>query len=268
MSNEERKKVLERVASGDLSPEEASEILDALKQRSEAPPATDETPVTSVRVIGTFRTLRIQGDPAVRTAVADGAHRVRTEDGKMIFEEDPEGPEGDYMLFGPPPRGRRGRRGIHIHADFGGGRRFRFDTPLNIRMNPDLPLEIDMAAGTAHIRDIRSPIKATLNAGTARFEGVRSPFKAFVDAGAIHVRGLFDKGDSEIRCTAGKVKIDLERGSSVRITARSTLGKIVLPHGERWQGIGGGEKEVTVGSGAGTLDLEATTGALVVESEE
>jgi hypothetical protein len=62
------------------------------------------------------------------------------------------------------------------------------------------------------------------------------------------------------------VRLDLDEGSSVRITARATLGRISLPKSKEWQGIGGGRREVTIGGGDGTLDIEATTGAAIVEA--
>lgn len=268
MSEEERRKILERVAAGDLSPTAGADLLEAISQRREAPVETDDEAIARVRVLGTFRTVRIQGDQSVKTAVAEGEHRVRTENGTMIFDADP-GDEGSgYVLLGPRPR--RGR--VHARIDLGRGRRFAWEggrpPVLSIRMNPDLKLEVEMTAGSARVEGVRGPIVADLTAGSARFEGVRSPFMAEVDAGSVQVSGLFDQGDSSIRCTAGKVGITLEKGSSVRITARTTMGKVMLPDDDRWQTfIGAGKREVVVGNGDGTLELEATTGAVSVDLE-
>jgi hypothetical protein len=54
--------------------------------------------------------------------------------------------------------------------------------------------------------------------------------------------------------------MDLERGSSVRVTASSTLGKVVFDHDEArgpW----------VVGSGDATLDIETTMGAVRVTAD-
>lgn len=282
MSDPERREILEKVASGEISPEDAADLLGALDKRASAV-ASDEASreVTSIRVSGTFRTLIIDGDPSVRTAVAEGPHRVHTDGTTMIFDTDLDEDEPSYVVFGP--RGeRRSRRSVEV-GDINvrvGRRGFRWDSgrwnfsdlskrpALTIRMNPDLPLEVQMTAGSARVRGIHGPIVADLTAGSARFEGVRSPFRAEVEAGSVSVSGLFDRGESSVRCTAGSVRIRLERGSSVRIVARTTMGKVALPDNERWQGfIGGGKREYVVGSGEGNLDLEAITGAVAVEAD-
>jgi hypothetical protein len=265
LPEDEQERVLEDVSSGELTSEEAFDRLEPeTAGRGAAESIDSDEKITAVRVSGTFRTLRVEGDVAVRGAVAEGPHQVRTKNGVMVFEDYADEDDPGFTLFGP-----RFRRGRFKFSGTINGREFSFGESvpheLRIRMNPDLPLEIDLTAGSARVHDVFGPVRATLAAGTARFEGVRSPFVAVVDAGSLSVQGLFDRGDSEIRCTAGKVRIELDRASSVRITARATLGKISLPEGKDWAGIGGGKREVTVGDGKGTLDIEATTGSAVVE---
>ncbi|MBW3588184.1 MAG: hypothetical protein KY429_02060 [Actinobacteria bacterium] len=272
--HQERRRILELVKDGAISPSEAAELLDALSRE----PADEETSelttthtgVTAVRVVGTFRALKIEGDSSVAGAIARGPHKARNDDGTLVFEEeyDPESP--GFVLFGPASSGSRRKARINVDV---GGRSFRWDRELappvlKIRMNPNLPLEVDMTAGSVRVRDIVGPITATLAAGSGHFDGVRGPIRLSADAGSVKVSGIFDEGESEIRCTAGKVHVSLRRGSSVRITARATLGKILLPSGEQWAGLGGGMKEVTVGGGKAKLDVEATTGLVTVVEEK
>jgi hypothetical protein len=278
LDESDQEAVLGEIASEKISAEQAIERLapngSASSPRNERNPTDvrlregrsihDDDTINAIRVSGTFRTLRVEGDTSVRGAVAEGPHEVRNKDGVLVFEDYADEDDPGFTLFGP--RFRRGR--IQLSGKIN-GKEFSFgeNVPheLRIRMNPELPLEIDLTAGSARVRDVSGPIRATLAAGTARFEGIQSPFVAVVDAGSLNVHGLFDRGESEIRCTAGKVRIELDEESSVRITARATLGKISLPHKKDWAGIGGGRREVIVGEGKGTLDIEATTGAAVVE---
>lgn len=276
---DERRRILEMVASGTISSAEAADLLEALSQGEEEGPATFDEEIERVRVIGTFRSLRIEGDPSVKGAVAHGAHIARRENGTLVFEEDPEEENVGFMLFGPrearrefrTPSGRR----VKIDADFGGGRRFRIDREfpfhrppvLRIRMNPELALEVDITAGPVRVSGIKGPIKAEVAAGSGHFEDIRAPIDIACDAGSVVVEGVFDRGDSRVRCTAGKVRLRIERGSDVQVIARSTLGKISVPEGD-WGGIGGGRKEFTVGDGKATLDVEATTGLVSIEVEK
>lgn len=136
-------------------------------------------------------------------------------------------------------------------------------------MNPKIPLDLSLAAGTARIANISAPLKATISAGTARLEGMTEPFEVDVDAGSVSASCRLDEGHSKIRCTAGKIRVELDPRSQVKVVARSSLGKLQVPSDdgsdEPWAGIGGGKREMTIGNGSALLDLEATTGAVVVE---
>lgn len=267
VSDEKRRTILHKVASGALAPDEAAAMLDALEKEEEsprppAPPVDTAEEVSAIKVRGSFRHLRIHGDPAVKAAVAEGPHVVRIEGGAMVFEEDPE--DEAFMLFGPREPGRSMRINSDIRI---GRRRFRIGgspPELRIRMNPSLPLEIDITAGTARVENVTGPITAKLAAGSAWFEGVQSPFNASIDAGSLQVGGLFNRGNSTIRCTAGKVNIDLDKASDVQIKARATIGKISLPDGGEWSGLGAGKRVMTIGKGEGKLDIEAITGSVIV----
>ena len=270
--SDEQRRILEMVAAGDITPTEAARLIEALSgsEPPEIQPKDYSDPaIIGIKVIGTFKTIQIQGDPTVTGAVAEGDHRVRTENGRLIFEEDLDNDQPGYVLFGP--RSRRFRFSGKIN-----GRTIQVgegpDVPpvLAIKMNPSLPLEIEMTAGTVKVGGVDGPIEAAITAGSGRFEDVKAPISASVDAGSLHVRGVFDRGNSSIRCTAGKVKVELEPGSDVRLRAKATLGRVSLPGGQPegsardWTAIGGINHEMVIGDGSGTLDIEATTGSVSV----
>ncbi len=83
----------------------------------------------------------------------------------------------------------------------------------------------------------------------------------------LKVRMNPDLALSKIRCEMGNVTINLEKGSSVKVTARTTLGKVAVDGSGGEQIIlGQSGKEVTVGSGAGSLDIECTMGNVRVSA--
>lgn len=274
-TTDERRKILEMVAAGTLSPGDAADLLSAVEKSGqtagELPAVTDthDTDISAIKVIGTFRALRIEGDPSIKGAVASGPHRARNENGVMVFEDDERDDEGGYILFGSP---RESGRRVNIKGKIN-GKEFNFGgtrpPALTIRMNPDLALEIEITAGSVKVEDVRGPIDANITAGSGRFVGIHSPIQAAVEAGALYVSGIFDSGSSHLRCSAGKIRVELDEGSDVAVTARATLGKIQLPGSEgrevNWQGIGTGSREAKIGAGTGKLDLEATTGSVIVE---
>jgi hypothetical protein len=127
------------------------------------------------------------------------------------------------------------------------------------------------------VSDVRSPIRLRVSAGSAKLTGLASPLDAQISAGSLLAQGRLDHGHSVIVCDAGSVKVDLERGSSVKVTARTSLGKVVLPgHPDEVRAVIGGlgglggsdEQTATVGDGEGSLDITANLGKVVVRLDD
>lgn len=245
-ADQERKKILRQVADGTLDPTDAAERLAALDRDAETGSGGsgegdeeyvekvvrvrrtgDTGPVRSIRVGGSFRSVEIIGDDSVKEAVAEGPHRARQEgdvlviDGAMLDDE-------DGFVFS---RGDRSHRRVRINVSSSSNSRPR---PLVVRMNPDLDLEARVEAGPLSIDEVHGKIRARVAAGPLRIQGFRSPVDLRVAAGTVKARGRIDRGESRIECEAGKVHLHLERGSSVRVRASASLGKVLV--GGRAQG--------------------------------
>jgi hypothetical protein len=250
--------ILRRVAAGELSPEDGAARIEALQQSRAA---VAEAPIRKVRVVGALYPLRITGDAEVREAVVSGPHQGHREGDTLVVRSSALADEDSGFSFRWP-----GRAGIH---NFGGGHPERALRPLQIRMNPELALDVEMAAGLLSVQGVKGPIKAEIQAGSARLEGFASPFDIKVTWGTVSATGLLKNGESRVRCEAGTVKVGLESGSSVKVVARSVLGRITLPGeaagiAEGWT-MGGEDREATVGSGEAKLAVETTAGAVWVE---
>jgi hypothetical protein len=65
----------------------------------------------------------------------------------------------------------------------------------------------------------------------------------------------------------GNVTINLEKGSSVKVAARTAMGKVAVDSGGAESVfLGQTGKDVTVGAGAGSLDIECTMGSVRVSA--
>ncbi|HVE76655.1 MAG TPA: hypothetical protein VND22_07810, partial [Actinomycetota bacterium] len=83
-----KRKVLELVAEGKVSPDEAINLIKALEDGPKTQNvSTDTGPADGVRVVGSFRAVRIEGDSSVVSAIAEGPFRLRRDGGMMVFEE-------------------------------------------------------------------------------------------------------------------------------------------------------------------------------------
>jgi hypothetical protein len=274
-----KREILSRVAAGTLSTDEAAEQLDRLdhpaaptgsegsdaQAHTDVPgrrPADDEGRVGRVRISGTFRSIQVVGDPDVVEAVAEGPHRAHREGGTLVIESDADDDGRSNFAFSTPG-GLRQRLMVGV-----GGHSLR---PVTVRMHPSIPLEAELGAGTLSIRGVRSPIRARVSAGTVRAEGVSSPIDIAASAGSVSVRGVLDQGESRIECDAGKVRVALEPGSSVKVHARAEIGKVDIPSAggagaSEWL-LGGGQ-DATIGGGDGTLSVKVSMGAIQVTSEQ
>jgi len=259
-----RREILTQVAAGTLSAEDGAARLDSLEDAagvaaptvSPTPPASEPSAVITrqVRVVSQFGSAQIFGDPSVAFATADGPHRARQEGDTMVIEHEPFD-DMDSFSFG---------HGRHIAVN-------GFDVQrrkLTVRMNPDLALIASVQAGNVRVDGVHGPITGDVQAGNCKVAGFRGTLNLNVQAGNVSASGRLDSGASKVRCEMGSVKINLEKGSSVRIGARSTLGKVAI-EGEKGErpAAGPSGREVIIGSGAATLDVECTMGSVKVTVE-
>ena len=261
--NDLRREILTQVAAGTLTAEEGAARLEALEAPAPPTATPDPAPAVSgpkgrhVKVISQFGSAEIVGDPSVAFAIADGPHRARQDGDTIVIEHQPLD-EDDSFAFGPSgARPRIVLNGMTI------ARR-----QLTVRMNPDLALTADVQAGNVRVDGVHGPITSEVQAGNFKVSDFRGPLNLVVQAGNVTASGRLDRGASKVRCEMGQVKINLEKGSSVRVTAHTTMGKIAIEgNGAELGGAGRSAREVTIGSGAGTLAIDCTMGSVKVSTD-
>jgi hypothetical protein len=262
-----RREILEQVASGDLSPEEADQLLRALNE--EPPPAGKEPAspeqIRTVKVTAGFGALVIAGDPNVVSAEIEGRHTASVEGDVLVIrgdqttDEDEDAPGAFTIHLG----GRHRRRVKRFHL---GGLAFGDRSNLRIRMHPSLALNARIDAGPLAINGIVGPIRARSAAGPIVIEGFEGPLDVSVNAGAVRAAGRLTHGESRIRSDAGAVRVELDPSSNVRIRAEAALGKVVVlddTGGKRGR-FGSDRHEATIGDGAATLRVETAMGSIHV----
>jgi Putative adhesin len=250
-----QREILSQVAAGKLSAEEGAAHLEALETEPSAPSTSRPSPtpdagagVKQVRVFARLGNTEIIGDPSVSYAVAEGPHRARQEGDTMIIDQSPLDGEAGFEFSRPEGR-------IRIPSvDIGG--------KLTVRVNPALTLAAKTQAGNLQINGVQGAVTAEVQAGNCDIADFRGPLNLKVTAGNITAKGHLDSGASAIRCQMGEVRVVLDKTSSVRIRARTTLGEISFENVEP-----SGKSEVTIGSGAGTLDCDCTMGTIRIAVE-
>ena len=91
--NDQRREILNQVASGTITAEEGAARLEALESEAaatEAIPAQPPAPSTGIRQVtvnSRFGNTEIVGDPTVATAVAEGPHRARQDGDAMVIDQ-------------------------------------------------------------------------------------------------------------------------------------------------------------------------------------
>jgi hypothetical protein len=260
-----QREIINQVASGKISAEEGAtrlESLDSVEAPTPAGPVASAQPATAITAVATRKvrvaslvgSAEIVGDPTVAHAVAEGPHRARQDGDTMVIEQGPLG-ESDHFSFS-----RSDRRSVIDSLDFGRRR-------IKVRMNPDLALAIQVNAGSLRIEGVHGAITGEVLAGQCKISDFASPFDLSIQAGNLTASGRLDRGASKVLCDMGNVSINLEKGSSVKVTARTTMGKVSVERGGAEPTIlGQSGKEVTVGSGDGTLAIDCTMGNVRVSA--
>jgi hypothetical protein len=273
--DDEQREIIARVGRGELMPDEAMRMLDALEQRSAATdpgPAPDEDTRTrelpppveppvppaagggprELRVQAAAGSVRVVGDPTIAGVQVEGAHEMREEGDRLVVECEPlvglsrrRDHEHGFMIVGSSRHG-----GLRLPWANGGG--------VRIRANPDLALDVDVAAGSISIDAMHGPITCDVSGGAARLRDVRGPLTCSVSAGSVSVTGVLRHGDSTVSCDMGSVAVNLEPGSSVRVRTSTTMGKAAVMCGRR------DGDEWVVGDGEGSLQLVGAMSSMTV----
>jgi hypothetical protein len=258
-----QREILNQVATGTISAEEGAARLEALEARpapaweaqASAPTAAGPSapPARKVKVVANIGMAEIAGDPSVAFVTADGPHRAHQEGDTMVIDHLPLGGD-DNFSFGSDTLRRVLRRGFDLER-----------RDMTIRMNPDLALTVITKAGDVRVDGVHGPISAEVKAGNCTISDFRSPLDVIVQAGSVNASGRLDGGASKVRCQMGSVKINLEKGSSVRVSARTTMAEVAL-EGAAAAGAAAARigNTVTIGGGAGTLDIDCTMGDVKV----
>lgn len=252
----DRREILERVARGELSPDEADELLRG--PAPSAPPPAHPAPtghVRRIKVTAGFGAIVVVGDPDVAEAEIEGSHSASVEGDTLVIRGDlePHGPGAFAINLGARPRHRVGA--VRIGSAQA--------SSLRIRMNPSFPIEAKIDAGPMSISGLTGPIRARAAAGPITIEDFADTLDVAVNAGAVRAVGRITGGESRIRSDAGAVRVELDPDSNVRIFADAALGKVVLPGSDEPQRRRfGSRREATIGDGDGSLRVETAMGSI------
>lgn len=253
---QDRREILERVANGELTPDEADVLLRGSEERSDRPTVERESPVHKIKVTAGFGAIVVIGDADIAEAEVEGAHSATVEGDTLSIRGDlePIHPGGFSIHLGA-------RRTRHMRV---GG---HSATSLRIRMNPVLALEARMDAGPLSISGVMGPIRARCAAGPISIEDFEGPLDVAVNAGAVRVIGTMTEGESRIRSDAGAVRVQLDPSSSVRIVADAALGKVLLPGSDEPERRRfGARREATIGAGDACLRVETAMGSIHIST--
>ncbi|MGB7980190.1 MAG: hypothetical protein WCF36_05300 [Candidatus Nanopelagicales bacterium] len=244
--------VLDRVAAGEISPEEAQRLLAASSTPSGEPePDPDAEPVRRIVVRARAVRLIISGEVGVDSAVADGPHRVQRSGGVLTIHSDLRVGE-----VAEPPRSLL--TGWLSNAQ-------RAGSTLTVRVNPDLPLEVLNVAGSVEAHGMRAATSVGVEAGSARlYDGV-GPVVLSVATGSADVEWQF-QGQCSVSAELGSARVTAMPGSDVSIVASATMGvaTVRLADGTTLKATPEGHPPVLAGAGTGRLDATARLGSLTV----
>lgn len=254
--SDELKDLLTKVASGEISPEEAQERLAAATQPSpaadDATPPPDAEPVRRITIRGSAVRLIVVADPTIDTAVADGPHRVSHVGDTLTIHSDLSA--GQYETEAPRSAFATWLGSVN-----------KAGSTLHVRVNPGLPLEVLNVAGSLELSGMRAPTSIGVEAGSAKVHDGAGSLALSVASGSAEVDWQFH-GDCAVSTDLGSARVHVQPGSDVAITAEATLGMstIRMADGTTIKASPAGNPPVLVGAGSGRLTVTSRLGSLVV----
>ena len=216
------------------------------------PRPTGSKGVDKVVIRGVGRRVRVIGDASVATVSATGPHVLRRTGRVLEVTSDGEvGPSfGSFSIVRPP-------RSVEDLRTLATGKE------LVIKVNPNIPVDVEVTAGSLNTQNVPVLGKVRVTAGGANLEGVIEVSDALVQAGSATVRGDISQGRSRVRVESGSLTIQLGEKSNVAVKADTQLGRVSWP-GEQ----AGSIDEYVVGNGAARLDIGVVMGHASVRYAE
>lgn len=194
----------------------------------------------------------VVGDPTVTTAEAQGPIIATHEGNALRLDNRPINDSGFSFERGDT----RGTRPWRRWRDFGN------PETITVRINPELPLELSLAAGSAQVTGLRGGLKFRVDAGSLRVFDGAGLLEGRVASGAVQVEWLMREGAGHLRAELGSLKVRILPGSDVTVSARAEMGSVEL--GSSMTRGDDGRRRVVVGTGKATLDIDVDLGSAKV----
>ncbi|MFB6724148.1 hypothetical protein ACFCV3_28475 [Kribbella sp. NPDC056345] len=285
------KDILDRVAKGHLSPDEATTLISAL--RAGEAPVADATPSPSAWAEAVDSP--VVDSPVVEDSVVDEApaeeeiehstvpipsgvqrvtiraigRRVRligepavngvSVDGPHVIKKDGDtlaiNSEGDMGVSIDGFSMLRNPTDLKAHVN-------GLAKELQIRVNPNLQVEVEVTGGSVNAERVPGLTRVRVTAGTAKVTDVDGPIDVLVQAGSVTLDAQLTKGRSRVRVESGMATVNLRRGSDVHVHTEAQLGRV------NWTGaVSGQSKDVEIGRGRAGLDVEVLVGSAQISAD-
>ena len=257
--SETTREILNRVASGELTPEQAATLLAGTAPTGSTTPeapSTEPLPVRRLAIRSRAMRLVVRADSSVDTAIAEGPHRVSHVGDTLTVNSDLSA--GEYETEAPKSAFANWLSNMN-----------RAGETLTVRVNPDLPLEVLCIAGSAEVTGVRAGASIGVEAGSAKLLDGAGRLTLSVASGSADVEWRFS-GESSVSTDLGSSRVSVLPGSDVSITAEATLGAstIRLANGTTIKAPTKASHEVNppvvVGEGTGRLRVTSRLGSAVV----
>jgi hypothetical protein len=190
--------------------------------------------------------VRLVADPSVATLVVDGPHSLHSEGQTLVLTGEPSGrlADGAYVMRNPGPSWR----------DLTTWFRAWDERVVTVRVRPDLPVEVDLTAGSLH-SDGAALVKVRVAAGSAKVLAATAPLDLLVQAGSASIEARPTSGVWRLRAESGSLNLRLAPDSDVRLRAEAQMGKV--------SGLGS-TGDLVLGAGTARADLEVVMGQAAV----
>jgi hypothetical protein len=290
--------ILDNVAAGRITPQEASALLAARSapaspsgattttadaaattDTATAAPSVDDssltspvttpiatTPVDLPAASGSNTPVRAAGSGPTRLRVRAVGRRVRIVGEPFLATVAVEGPhvmrhEGDVLTVASEGEFQATLDNFTLRTPNLRDLQERFvdlTRELVIKVNPRLEVEIEVTAGSVSIERAPRVSHVRITAGSARLRDVTGPLDLLVQGGSATVEGGISVGDSKLRVESGSLQVNLLVGTNATVTNDVQLGRLT------WDGESGGPPQRIVGNGAAGLRIEGMMGAVNV----
>ena len=139
------------------------------------------------------------------------------------------------------------------------------DRQVRIRVNPAIPLELDLTGVELNLLGMTGGVTGRINASAVKFDRIDGAIDLQTFSASLK-GSVVIRGTSQLVSESSSVRLMLAAGSDARIEATSRMGRLNLPDDAGAHSKDGETRRFSVGAGENLLTIDSVMSSITIDT--